>query len=477
MATTATGTLATAFENGDTVDGVVLATGNRILIKNQSSGAENGIYVVAASGAPTRATDFDTGAKALGAVVKVNEGTANADSIWQLTTNATITIGSTALVFVNLAGGGLIWSSGQLTANIGSGLDVAGNVIQLNTHSHASDGVQGGRALLPGVLAPEVIYESGLTSGAVNAWDPDSNFSTNGGATIIIDTASGPISLNGMVAAPSNGPLWVMAVNFSGQTITIAAESGSATAARRFATPSGLSFSWLNLHTIWLSYQSLTGVGFRWVVAESIPNHAHNGPGAGDTLSNAAIASGAEIAVSKLADGDALALLRTASNGTDVEWGSAGQIVFPATQNASADANTLDDYEHGTYTPVVDQGASTNIAKTVTAAHYTKVGASVDINLRLDMTAAGTAGAQINITYPFTSVIGAFTFCGLGAAQIYDASAGGGLNVFAGTAIQASTAEFTALVHGGNGNAFGVSPNIAIASGDVITAGIHIVTA
>lgn len=59
-ATTANGTLATAFENGDTVDGIVLATGNRILIKNQSAPAENGIYTVNASGAPTRATDFDS---------------------------------------------------------------------------------------------------------------------------------------------------------------------------------------------------------------------------------------------------------------------------------------------------------------------------------------------------------------------------------------------------------------------------------
>src|SRR5436190_10072507 len=56
-ATTATGTLATAFANGQVIDGVTLATGDRILIKNQSTGSENGIYTVNASGAPTRATD------------------------------------------------------------------------------------------------------------------------------------------------------------------------------------------------------------------------------------------------------------------------------------------------------------------------------------------------------------------------------------------------------------------------------------
>ena len=57
VATTANGTLATAFDDASTVDGVTLATGDRILIKNQSDAKANGIYVVAASGAPTRATD------------------------------------------------------------------------------------------------------------------------------------------------------------------------------------------------------------------------------------------------------------------------------------------------------------------------------------------------------------------------------------------------------------------------------------
>ena len=59
VATTANGTLSSAFANGQTVDGVTLATGDRILLKNQSTGSQNGIYTVNASGAPTRATDFD----------------------------------------------------------------------------------------------------------------------------------------------------------------------------------------------------------------------------------------------------------------------------------------------------------------------------------------------------------------------------------------------------------------------------------
>lgn len=97
VATTANGTLSTAFANGQVVDGVTLATGDRILIKNQSTATQNGIYVVAASGAPTRATDADTGAELLGATVAVAEGTTNADTVWLCTANATITVGSTNL--------------------------------------------------------------------------------------------------------------------------------------------------------------------------------------------------------------------------------------------------------------------------------------------------------------------------------------------------------------------------------------------
>lgn len=59
-ATTVAGTLASSFENGDTIDTVTLVTGDRILIKNQAAPEENGIYTVNASGAPTRAVDFDS---------------------------------------------------------------------------------------------------------------------------------------------------------------------------------------------------------------------------------------------------------------------------------------------------------------------------------------------------------------------------------------------------------------------------------
>lgn len=119
-ATTANGTLSTAFANGQAIDGVTLATGDRILIKNQTTASENGIYTVNASGAPTRATDADSQAELLNAAVFVQQGTSNSDTGWTMTTNAPITVGTTALTWAQFTGGSFTG---------GNGIDVTGSVV------------------------------------------------------------------------------------------------------------------------------------------------------------------------------------------------------------------------------------------------------------------------------------------------------------------------------------------------------------
>lgn len=100
VASTTAVTLSSAFENGDTIDGVVLVTGDRILVKDQSSGSENGIYTVNASGAPTRATDADTDAEVVSGIAAfVTEGTANRNTGWVLTTLNPIVVDTTSLTF------------------------------------------------------------------------------------------------------------------------------------------------------------------------------------------------------------------------------------------------------------------------------------------------------------------------------------------------------------------------------------------
>jgi len=124
VATTANGTLSSAFANGQTVDGVSLSTGDRILLKNQSTGSENGIYTVNASGAPTRATDFDADSEVTGGTFFfVEEGTVNADNGFVMTNDGTVTVGTTALTFTQFSG------AGQVTA--GSALTKSGNTLNV----------------------------------------------------------------------------------------------------------------------------------------------------------------------------------------------------------------------------------------------------------------------------------------------------------------------------------------------------------
>jgi len=123
--TTANGTLASAFANGQTIDGISLSTNDRILIKNQSTASENGIYKVNASGAPTRATDYATGSDAAGTFTFVEQGSTNADTGWVCTTNkGSAVVGTNDLAFSQFSGGG------SVTA--GDGLDKSGNTLSLD---------------------------------------------------------------------------------------------------------------------------------------------------------------------------------------------------------------------------------------------------------------------------------------------------------------------------------------------------------
>lgn len=83
----------------------------------------------------------------------------------------------------------------------------------------------------------------------------------------------------------------------------------------------------------------------------------------------------------------------------DISGANAGQIKFPASQNASADANTLDDYEEGTYTPAVG-GTATYSAQIGT---YTKIGDVVKIRGRLNITNIGTGSTSVISGLPFSS--------------------------------------------------------------------------
>ena len=97
--TTGNITLSSDLQNGDTLDGITLATGNKVLVKDQTDATENGIYDVVASGAASRNTDYNTVAELAGQLVIVQEGSTNADKIFLCTTDNSGSIGSVNIVF------------------------------------------------------------------------------------------------------------------------------------------------------------------------------------------------------------------------------------------------------------------------------------------------------------------------------------------------------------------------------------------
>jgi hypothetical protein len=120
------------------IDGVTLSSDDRVLVKDQSAGAANGIYVFNGSGsAMTRATDADANSEVTsGMFTFVTEGTVNADSGFVLTTDGSITVGSTALAFAQFSGAGQITAGAAMTKT-GNTLDVAVDGQSLEVSSDA----------------------------------------------------------------------------------------------------------------------------------------------------------------------------------------------------------------------------------------------------------------------------------------------------------------------------------------------------
>ena len=157
-----------------TVDGVALTAGDRVLVKDQTSGSQNGIYVVAA-GAWARATDADTSTEVTpGMFTFVEEGTSNADSGWVLSTNSTITLGTTSLAFAQFSGAGTISVDATLsksgsTIGLVSGVATAGTYksVTVDTYGRITAGTNPSTLSGYGITdAQSQISATGLLKGA-----------------------------------------------------------------------------------------------------------------------------------------------------------------------------------------------------------------------------------------------------------------------------------------------------------------------
>lgn len=190
VATAAAGTLASDFENGDTVDGVVIATGDRILIKDQASGLENGIYLVNASGAPTRTSDANTSAEIQDSVVKVEEGTANTGKVFRQTA-INVNLGVTALVFAELAGGGGSPGGANTEVQFNDGGSFGGDA-GFTYNKATNQGTIGQLVVGPGTAAAPALKSTLDASGFyMDSSGFRSNVSTFGLAHTVFDVGTG----------------------------------------------------------------------------------------------------------------------------------------------------------------------------------------------------------------------------------------------------------------------------------------------
>ena len=162
VATTSSGTLSSNFENGKTVDGYSLSTGDRILIKDQSTGRENGIYTVNLSGQPTRATDFDSNDKIrIGDFVFCETGTTNGnhgfvmtgDSSWS-PNGGTGTLGSDTITFTQFSG------AEQIVG--GDGINKSGNTISVDLAASGGLRIDGSSKI---TLSDNIEIQGGLKLG------------------------------------------------------------------------------------------------------------------------------------------------------------------------------------------------------------------------------------------------------------------------------------------------------------------------
>ena len=172
VATTANITIATALNVGDTIDGVTLADGDRVLVKNQSTGSENGIYTAGVT--PARATDANISAEVTsGMFCFVEEGTVGGDNGFVLTTNDPITLDTTALTFVQFSG------AGQIVA--GDALSKSGNTLNVNDDNVTLE-VSSDALRIKGITATakgDIILGAATNGGFTTHTKPSSTATTN----------------------------------------------------------------------------------------------------------------------------------------------------------------------------------------------------------------------------------------------------------------------------------------------------------
>jgi hypothetical protein len=298
---------------------------DRVLVKNQTDQKQNGIYVVD-SGTWTRAPDWDGSYDAKnGSLVYVTDGSTYADNLFACTTSDPITIGTTSVAFA--------------IVSTGNPLTLPLPLAQGGTGQSTKDNAAAALGIVPltgsagSANAQTATAPSGYSAFATNDLFEYTPAATNNAAATLTVTPSGGAALSAKNV-------------FAGGAALVGGELTS-------GMPVLLLYDGTRLNIIGrsLTLPSLTVSGATSLAATSV----------------AALTASGTV---------------TAQGLVDISGASAGQIKFPATQNASAGANTLDDYEEGTWTPSIGGTATYSFQ----VGRYTKIGNMVAIQMDLQIT-------------------------------------------------------------------------------------------
>lgn len=195
-----------------TLDGITLAANDRVLVKNQTTASQNGIYVVTtlgtgANGTWTRAGDADnspSGEVEAGLYVYVEEGTTNGSTSFVLSTANPITLGTTSLTFTKFSG------TGQLTA--GTGISISGNSISVASNYAGGSSIATLGTVTTGTWsATNIGLNKGGTNAALTAANGGIVYSTASAMAITSAGTAGQALLSGGAGAPTWGTLAVAA--------------------------------------------------------------------------------------------------------------------------------------------------------------------------------------------------------------------------------------------------------------------------